>query len=293
MSDNCSVLRRAGACYTSAPMSEDLPRKRSLAWLWAALPIVVAAELFMQWRIPRQEPSDDEWRRAAALVRAAKQPGDLVVIAPAWATQARMYLGDLLPIPDFGAFDIDRYGGIVELSWNGARADETRGLTAGRTDALEHLAVRRYPNPNRRALLYDFVASAGHAVVGAKGRASVRIVIDHWFHPRYAVPIALGPRPTRLTYDDVPLDGTLRVYAVIGYREGRFDKGEPVKLAVYVNDRKVIDARVANFAPIEPMDVPLAQGGRGKVAFEASAVENLKREFSFSAIVLAGRGGAR
>jgi len=274
-------------------MNGEIQKRRSLAWLWGIVPIVIAAELIMQWRIPRQEPSEAEWKASAEAVRALKRPGDLVVIAPAWATQARMYLGDLLPMPDFGAFDTDRYGGIVELSWNGARADETRGLTAETSRELDHLAVIRYANPNRRDVLYDFVGNVGRAAMGAKGKAYARLVIDHWFHPRYAIPIGLGATPKRLVYEDVPLRGTLRVYAVIGYREGRFDKGEPVKFAVYVNDKRVIERGVANFAPIEPIEVPLGGSGFGTVAFEASAKENTKREFSFSASVLGGKGGGR
>jgi hypothetical protein len=274
-------------------MSEEIQRRRSLAWLWCAVPAIVAAELFLQWRIPNRVASAEEWQAAAAFVRREKRAGDLVVIAPAWATQGRVYLGASLSIPEFGAFDTDRYGAIVEVSLNGARAVESRGLAADQTAEFGHLRVTRYPNPNRRTVLFDFVSSAPRAVVGAKGRAAARLVIDHWFHPRLAVPLTLGPKPLRASYADVPLEGTLRAYAVIGYREGRFDKGEPVKFAVYVNDRRVIERSVANFAPIEPIEVPLGGAGTGTVAFEASAKENLKREFSFAAVVLGGKGGAR
>jgi hypothetical protein len=274
-------------------MSGESQRKRSLAWLWGVVPVVIAAELFMQWRIPRQEPSAEEWRSAAAFVRAEKRPDDLVVIAPAWATQARMYLGDALPIRDFGKFDLDRYARVFELSLGGARAGETRGLKAEKTTEFGRLAVTRYGNPGRRELRYDFVGSAWRGTMPTGGKASAHLVIDHWFQPRYAVTIPLGPTPKRVVYKDVPLGGTLRVYAVIGYREGRFDKGEPVRFAVYVNDERVIDRSVANFAPVEPIEVPLVGQGTGTIAFEASARENLKREFSFAAALLGGKGAGR
>jgi hypothetical protein len=265
-------------------------KKRPLVWLWGIVPLVVLAELFQQWRIPRQEPSEAEWRAAAAAVRAEKRPDDLVVIAPEWATQGRMYLGDAIPIADFGRFDTARYGRILEVSLNGARAPETEGLALETSKDVGRIAVRAYGNPGRAGILYDFVAEAPRAAVTGGGKGRARLVIDHWFHPRLAVPIKLGARPTRLTYSDVPLDGTLRVYAVIGYREGRFDKGHPVRFSVYVNGARALDREVANFAPIEPVDVRLP-GGVGEVAFEASVGDVWVREFSFGAYVRREPGG--
>ena len=264
-------------------MAEET-KKRPLVWLWGVVPLVVLLELFLQWRIPRQEPSDVEWRAAAAAVRAEKRPDDVVVIAPEWATQARMYLGDAVPMADFGRFDTARYGRVLELSLNGARAPETEGLEPEWSKELERFEVRAYRNPARVGLLYDFVAAAPTAEVTGGGKSRARLVIDHWFHPRLAVPIRLTAKPRRLTYSNVPLDGVLRVYAVIGYREGRFDKGKPVAFAVYVNGARVLAREVANFSPIEPSDIPLA-GGVGTVAFEASAPNILEREFSVGAYV--------
>ena len=44
------------------------------------------------------------------LVELESRPDDLVVIAPDWATQGRMYLGDAIPMADFGRFDAARDG---------------------------------------------------------------------------------------------------------------------------------------------------------------------------------------
>jgi hypothetical protein len=265
-------------------MAEETKRSR-LAWLWGIVPLVVLAELYLQWHIPRQEPSEAEWRAAAAAVRAEKRPDDLVVIAPEWATQGRMYLGDAIPMADFGRFDTARYGRVLEVSLNGARAPETEGLEQETSKDLGRIAVSAYRNPARAGILYDFVAEAPRAKVDGGGRGRARLVIDHWFHPRLAVPIKLSPKPQRITYTEVPLSGVLRVYAVIGYREGRFDPGQPVKLAVYVDGARVLARDVANFSPIEPSDVRLEQGGVGAVAFEASVADRLQREFSVGAYV--------
>jgi hypothetical protein len=272
-------------------MAEE-SKRRTLVWLWGLVPLVVIAELLVQWRIPRQEPSAAEWRAAAAAVRAEKRPDDLVVIAPDWATQARVYLGDLLPIPDFGRFDTARYGRIVELSVGGARAPETEELELESEKDLGRVSVRTYRNPSRVGVLYDFVASAPEADTGGGPKVRGRLVIDHWFQPRYAVPIRLAGTPVRVTYGDVPLGGVLRVYSVIGYREGRHDMGPPVDFSVYVNGAKVLARKVANFAPIEPADVPLP-GGVGTVAFEVSARSAVQREFSVGAYVFRAQGGAR
>ena len=268
-------------------------KKRPLVWLWGIVPLVVIAELFLQWRIPRQEPSEAEWRSAAAAVKAEKSPDDLVVIAPDWATQGRMYLGDAIPMADFGRFDTARYGRILEVSLNGARAPETEGLPLESEKELGRIALRTYGNPDRAGILYDFVAEAPRAEVTGGGRGRARLVIDHWFQPRLAVPVKLAVRPIRVTYSDVPLVGVLRIYTVIGYREGRFDKGKPVRLAVYVNGARVLARDVANFAPIEPSDVRLEGGGVGTVAFEVSARDVLMREFSVGAYVFRAQKGNR
>ncbi|MCK9463446.1 MAG: hypothetical protein M0R80_27820 [Proteobacteria bacterium] len=267
-------------------------QRSRLTWLWAIVPLVVIAELVAQWRIPRQEPSEAEWRAAAEAVRAEKRPDDLVVIAPDWATQGRMYLGDAIPMADFGRFDAARYGRIVELSLNGARAPETLGLEVEWSKDLGRIEVRAYRNPSRVGLLYDFVAEAPRAAVSGGGKGRARLVIDHWFQPRLAVPLKLAAEPTRITYPEVPLTGVLRVYSVVGYREARFDKGRPIAFAVYVDGVRVLARDVANFSPVEPIDVPLTRGGVGAVAFEAFAADQRNREFSVGAYVFrAPRGG--
>jgi hypothetical protein len=273
-------------------MAEE-PKRRTLVWLWGIVPLVVVAELFLQWRIPRQEPSAAEWQDVADAVRAEKRPDDLVVIAPDWATQGRMYLGDALPIADFGRFDTARYGRVLEVSLNGARAPETAELPLESEKELGRLALRTYRNPGRVGILYDFVAEAPKAVVSTGAKARSRLVVDHWFQPRLAVFVKLAAAPIRVTYSDVPLQGVLRSYAVIGYREGRFDKGQPVKLSVYVNDVRVLHRDVANFSPIAPHDVELRGGGVGTVAFEVSTRDAFQRELSIGAYVFRPQGGGR
>ena len=137
------------------------PRKRNyLAWLWGLVPLTALFEIFMQWQIPLREATPEEWNQAAKAIAAEKQPEDLVVIAPHWATQGRMYLKDLITWEDFGRIDASTYERIYEVSVSGARAPETRGLTPESESSFGRITVNRYRLPPPDEVLFDFVENA-------------------------------------------------------------------------------------------------------------------------------------
>jgi hypothetical protein len=258
-----------------------------LAWLWGIVPAIALAEMVMQWRIPRQEPSPEEWQAAAHAIEAEKGVNDLVVIAPAWATQGRMYLGTLVPVADFGRFDTTRYDRIFEVSVGGARAPETAALAAESDESFGRLLVRRYRLPVRATILYDFAKHLGEARRENGGYSNAVLMIDHWFNPRFVMPVPLKRRPVPLVFENVPTGGVLRGYGIIGYRSGGFDKGGPVSLRISVGKTPVGGASFRNFGPLEPFEVPLPGTGPATVRFEVSAVDNLSREFGLAADVRA------
>jgi hypothetical protein len=93
----------------------------------------------------RSTPNDDDWRRAAAALREAYKPGDLIVFAPEWADPiGRMAVGDLIPIPMAARMDDARYGRIWELSIRGAHAPEIAGLTATTSTSFDGVTLRYY-----------------------------------------------------------------------------------------------------------------------------------------------------
>ena len=257
-------------------------------WLWLLIFAVVAAEVFLQWRIPSSDPSKEEWVKAAQAVMAQKQDGDLVVIAPSWATQGRIYLKPAIALRDFGRFETSTYDRIIEVSLNGERAPETRGLVLESEQDIGRISVCRYRTRGTAKILFDFLDEPYFLKMdGDKVKGTV-IIIDHWFNPRLVVPFKLKKTPILRFYKDVPLNGVIHGHAVIGYREGRFNKGGPVKLEIFVNDEKVGEQKINNFGPLEPFDIPINREGTGIVRFQVTTDGNFKRRFGLAADMRVG-----
>ncbi|MCP4678910.1 MAG: hypothetical protein GY854_26160 [Deltaproteobacteria bacterium] len=264
-----------------------------LVWLWGLIPLVVVAEMFIQWQIPKSDPPEEDWKEAARAIAAEKQKQDLVVVAPDWAVQGRMHFKDLISLKNFGRVDTSTYERIYEVSIDGARAKETEGLTAESVSTFGRLTVSRYKLPPRVKVLFDFIARARAAEVSGFKRKNPRIVIDHWFHPRLVIPVQLSRKTVSLTFKDVPLGGTLRLFAIIGYRSGRFNKGGPVTISAHVDDNLIGAIEVKNFGPKEPSYFTINRKGKGTVRFDIRARDGLKREFGFAADVRRESGDSK
>ena len=264
----------------------ESPAKPSrLKLLWGVIPLIAIAELLVQWRIPTWEPSEDEWKEAARAIEAEKTAEDLVVIAPDWAVQGRVHLGHLMTLEDFGRFDTTRYERVYEVSAGGTRAPEVEGLEAESTLEFGRLTVSRHRLPARAEVLYDFVARSREGRMAGTRRQSPRIVIDHWFFPRLSIPMRLHRKPGSITFEQVPLGDVVRGYGIIGYRSGRFGKGGPVQLSVYLDGEKLGTHAVRNFGPREPFVFELPDREEGTFRFEVAARDGLEREFAFAADV--------
>jgi hypothetical protein len=263
-------------------MVEPKARGR-LVWLWGVVPVVALAEMFVQWEIQRREPVPEEWEQAAKAITAEKQPEDLVVIAPDWATQGRMYLKDLISLKDFGRFDTTKYERVYEVSVNGARSPESKGLSPESESHFGRVGVSRYKLPPKADVLFDFVENARLAETEGFKRMGPRIVIDHWFFPRLVIPAPLSKKGVSVNFKEVPLGGAVLVWGIVGYRSGRFDEGGPVKLSVYVDGEKIGQGKILNFSPRDPFSFPVNREGVGTVGFRIEADDGLGREFGFAA----------
>jgi hypothetical protein len=124
---------------------------------------------------PARAPKDEDWRAAAAEIRAGFRAGDLIVAAPAWADPIlRVHLGDLIPVEVAGRLDDERFGRVWEVSQRGAHAP-----AAGRGDIVEErrfgaLTVRRVERPPA-AVSYDFVAHWSEARVSVRGAGGASV----------------------------------------------------------------------------------------------------------------------
>ena len=138
------------------------------------------------WLLHDAGPPPSAFEPAAAAVRAGYAPGDLIVLAPFYATRAREYLGDLHPVAvrDPLAEDLEVRRRVWLFALFGA--DRTLGPrfeaagfvpTFARHD--DGIAVLRYERPARATVEYDFVS----ALPGARiyhDRGDKQVACDKW-----------------------------------------------------------------------------------------------------------------
>lgn len=186
-------------------------------------------------------PDDGAWRAAAASVRAAHQPGDLIVFAPRWADPVgRLHLGDLIPIEMAGRMDGARYGTIWELSIRGARAPETRGLRAASTASFGGVTVRRFTRAPAE-VLFDFAPAIARAKVdGSRTRGPELVLAEVGFEPHRCAQIVPGvDQSVTMTFTGVTLGSSLAFGAGLADVFTRRDVRAPGELAVAVDGKEL------------------------------------------------------
>jgi hypothetical protein len=142
-----------------------------LRWALLSIPLLGIVELVGQQWATHRAPSFDAWAEVEAPVRALKQAGDLVVIAPEWADPpARRALGDeLMPLRDVARPDETRYAHAIEVSILGERAPELRGWRELRRSEQGKFLIRRLENPAPQTVIYDFVDHARPGEADVRG----------------------------------------------------------------------------------------------------------------------------
>jgi hypothetical protein len=118
-------------------------------------------------------------------------------------------------------------------------------------------------------------------------------IVDHVFAPRFVIKVPLKRSGVSITYADVPLTGVLRGYGIIDYKNGKFDKGGPVRLSISVNGFQLGETEIHNHDPTRPFEFALSGEGKGTVRFEISAQDHFRREFGFVADVRTRSGVAK
>lgn len=142
-------------------------------WAFLAVPLLGLAELAAHLWLARRPPAFDDWYAITPAVRAMKQEGDLVVIAPAWADPAaRRALGDdLMPLRDVARPDVTRYAHALEVSILGERAPELAGFREAERRSEGAFVLRRLDNPAPANVRYDLVDHLDPAFVDVRGTA--------------------------------------------------------------------------------------------------------------------------
>lgn len=99
--------------------------QRGLAFLAAAAIALTGIASTIFWaRLPSRLPTDDDYKRANALLASQKEDGDVAVIAPAWADRGRQFI---TAMPVYAGYDLlrDEYPGS-HRQWLVAVADVPR-----------------------------------------------------------------------------------------------------------------------------------------------------------------------
>ena len=215
-------------------------------------------------------PHDRGWEKAAKVVRAEYQPGDLIVFAPSWLDPTgRLHLGDLIPVDAAARMDAARYGRIWEISIRDARSPDTAGLTPIATQTIDGITIRAFSR-EPVTVVSDIRQSYAKARVDTGMRPTLELA-EVGFTPRRCLQVTPAPgKPARITFPELQLGTSLVGYVGLADVFTRRDIRAPGTLTVEINGKQVAsrtfgvdDGWVRFEAPTTP--------GPADVSFIASA----------------------
>ena len=152
-------------------MSAARRRHPLLRFAFVAVPLLglleLGAHFFFAWR----PPTFEAWLTIQTTVLAMKQPGDVVVVAPAWADPlARRALGDdIMPLRDIARPDISRYSSAIEVSILGEHAAELATFREVERREQGKFLIRRLESPAPAQVVFDFTDHASPPWADVRG----------------------------------------------------------------------------------------------------------------------------
>lgn len=140
------------------------------------------------WSTHDSGPDPAAISTAASRLRAAHRPGDLVILAPHYATRAREFLGDLDPVAprDPLTEDLEVHPRVWVLGLF-AQAEALRpafeqaGLQLERSEVADGVTVDLWSNPKVARIEYDFLEHLKSAKVWHE-KGAERTACDKWQH---------------------------------------------------------------------------------------------------------------
>jgi hypothetical protein len=274
--------------------------------------LLVALALFeagVALTAPLRTPRAADWQRAAALVRAEKRPGDLVLFAPRWVDPlGRLHLGDVITVAEEARMDAARFGRLWEVAVRGGRAPETHaaGVRRVRAQRFGAVTVTLYEQP-RAEVVYDFLERWREARVtrwrGERQEAECGLAgekiqcpgIGHnqvalrTLEPDYSARRCLYVPPVDRAQVRVSFGATLgRTLAIRtglhDYHQRKIGDGR-VRLRVLIDGREVGQSWQGSHDGWKPLTVDTAaqDGQPHEVTFEVSSPKAHARHFCFAA----------
>jgi hypothetical protein len=277
--------------------------------LAACILLLALVETLCALLAPRWAPAVGDWRAAAAEVRKAFRPGDLIVAAPAWADQVmRLHLGDLVPVAVAARLDSAKYARVWEVSQRGASAPETSS-SARRLSATRHgaLNVRLFEQTPRR-VTFDFLAQWAQARVvrlePGRGEIACERLLDRHQCPHlgfnfvkpqllemgttmrnalYAQPV--DGATVVAEWREVPLGRELAVGSGLHHVWLRKIGSGQVELRVLVDGVEIGRTQASSRTGwhVERFDTSAASGKKATVRFEIQSSAPYSRHFGFAA----------
>lgn len=216
-------------------------RPSPIAAIPALLLVVVALwEVCATPRYAAAVPGDKAWAKAAEVVRAGYQPGDLIVFAPDWNDPVgRLHLGDLIPIEMAARMDAARYARIWELSIRDARSPDTAGLTPESVTDVAGIEVRFYQRIPPVTVVSDLLTAFPTARVEGPARPTIELA-EVGFAPHrciQVIPPAKGS--VRITFPQLVLGRELVGYAGLADIFTRRSPRGPGTLVAEINGVRV------------------------------------------------------
>jgi len=134
--------------------------------LCALLPIVGIGELALAQSQARKVPTEADWKAAAVAAKAAKKPGDVVIVAPAWAGPlGRQGVGavdpTLVDLRTVAKSDLETATRVLELSIRGKDDPDTKGFRLLDEKSFGQVKLRTLENPHPDKLVRDLVSELG------------------------------------------------------------------------------------------------------------------------------------
>jgi hypothetical protein len=277
---------------------------------------ILAAQVYQRSAIP----SEQDWSRAADLVRKSAGEGAAFRVEPAWDARPRVFLESMTYIPATEAtwFDTQGFSPIWLLAEAGREPEGVAHFPAdwrvkreerfGRVTALELVP------PAEDSTLWDVFSSLDAAEVARRYKdrtepcerwvpgafprwdcaspdsflyvgESMQVVTNDFHRCLWAMPIDRGGT-VEIGFDDVPLGAAMHGYYGQPIDAVRSRRGTPVHFSVWIDGAKVHTKTFAlDEEGFQPFTIDTRKGdrSRGEVVFKVQADVQLDRFFCFAA----------
>lgn len=234
---------------------------------YRALAVASALVLLATWEIValvvahESTPTPEDWKAAAAAVRASSNRDALIVFAPRWIDPlGRLWLGDRMSLDQAARMDAARYREVWEVSSRGATAPELAGETPVSEHTFGQIRVRQFVR-RPPTIAWDLSGQSRIHEVGFEPRKGVLLELGHAYQQQ------------RLFFRRATLGSVLHVYAGLANYRTRSENRATALLQVLIDGREITRGYVGNDSGWLPLPVASMPPGEHDIEFVARVHE--------------------